>query len=98
MSLFYDENAPETLEDISNTLSDYVDVLAYEIHSVEVDARDFLRQPDKEISDSLNRRLIDMGGKADDLKYLSDKLQEISRAFTVINRTVFNPSGGWVRK
>lgn len=86
MSLYYDENAPTTLPDIASTLNDYAHSIVVDLHSL------YYAVEDKKSEDEA-RLWTGLDDKAESLEYLADKLQEISHAFTVINKTVYNPSG-----
>lgn len=85
MSLYYDENAPETLQDIAATLDDYAHSMVVDLHSL------YYAVEDKKSEDEA-RLWTGLDDKAESLEYLADKLQEISDAFAIINRTVYNPS------
>ena len=91
MSLYYDKNAPETLQDIADTLDDYARKMAHDLNNLH-----YVPQ-DKE-SDDADRLWASLDDKAESLQYLANKLHQISDAFTIINRMVYNPSGEWVRK
>ena len=91
MSLYYDKNAPETLQDIADTLDDYACSMAHDLNNLH-----YVPQ-DKE-SDDADRLWASLDDKAESLQYLANKLHQISDAFTIINRMVYNPSGEWVRK
>ncbi len=85
MSLYYDENAPETLEDISDTLDDYACSMAHDLNSLHYALKG------KE-SDDAARLWAGLEDKAESLQYLAGKLQQISDAFAIINRMVYHSS------
>ena len=85
MSLYYDENAPETLEDISNTLDDYARSMAQDLTNLDYDLRE-------KKNDDAARLWGGLEDKAESLQYLSDKLHQISEAFAIINRMVYKSS------
>lgn len=89
MSLYYDKNQPETLEDISTTLDDYARKIAHDLTILPSVPQD---------NDDAVRLWASLEDKAESLQYLANKLYQISDAFTIINRMVYHPSGEWVRK
>ena len=83
MSLYYDENQPETLEDISTTLDDYARKIAHDLNILPSVPQD---------NDDAVRLWASLEDEAESLTYLADKLHQVSEAFNVINRMVYHPS------
>lgn len=88
MSLYYDDDAPKTLKDISDTLRRYSVNISHDIRVLRIDLDDAGKKTDPETA-SQWANVVD---EAESLRYLADKLGEISYAFDIINRTVYNPS------
>lgn len=87
MSLYDKDDAPTTLQDISNTLCDYACALVHDLRVLDDNQGDTGKR-----SHDIARLWLKVEDKAESLEYLADRLQEISHAFDIINKTVYNPN------